>query len=243
MPDLRVLGREDSARHRSLARDRQGDRDRARRRRSERRRRLPLRAGRGGGARRRDRRSRDPGRHLECGGRASPRRRGGRPRHPRQQRRPHSRRVARAHVGRRLADRPRDQSLVRLLHVPCGHAADDEEARRLDRQHLIRRGGPRQLGPDELRGVEGGDHRLHQVAGARARLAQRARERRRAGLHPDAAHRGVAGGGDRGDADRTRPSAGSGEPEDVAGAVRFLCSDAASFITGEVLLVDGGLGM
>jgi 3-oxoacyl-[acyl-carrier protein] reductase len=34
-----------------------------------------------------------------------------------------------------------------------------------------------------------------------------------------------------------------GEPEDVAGAVRFLCSEAASFITGEVLLVDGGLGM
>jgi len=34
-----------------------------------------------------------------------------------------------------------------------------------------------------------------------------------------------------------------GEPEDIAGAVRFLCSDAAAFITGEVLLVDGGLGM
>ena len=34
-----------------------------------------------------------------------------------------------------------------------------------------------------------------------------------------------------------------GDPEDVAHAVRFLCSDAASFITGEVLLVDGGLGM
>jgi 3-oxoacyl-[acyl-carrier protein] reductase len=34
-----------------------------------------------------------------------------------------------------------------------------------------------------------------------------------------------------------------GEPEDVAGAVRFLCSDEAGFITGAVLLVDGGLGM
>ncbi|MEI8104584.1 MAG: 3-oxoacyl-[acyl-carrier-protein] reductase [Actinomycetes bacterium] len=39
------------------------------------------------------------------------------------------------------------------------------------------------------------------------------------------------------------PLARLGEPEDVAGAVRFLCSDESSFITGDVLLVDGGMGM
>ena len=34
-----------------------------------------------------------------------------------------------------------------------------------------------------------------------------------------------------------------GEPSDVARAVLFLCSDASAFITGDVLAVDGGLGI
>jgi 3-oxoacyl-[acyl-carrier protein] reductase len=39
------------------------------------------------------------------------------------------------------------------------------------------------------------------------------------------------------------PLARVAEPAEIAGAVRFLASDDAAFITGEVLLVDGGLGM
>lgn len=37
------------------------------------------------------------------------------------------------------------------------------------------------------------------------------------------------------------PVGRAGKPEDIAHAVRFLCSDEASFITGHSLVVDGGL--
>jgi NAD(P)-dependent dehydrogenase (short-subunit alcohol dehydrogenase family) len=36
------------------------------------------------------------------------------------------------------------------------------------------------------------------------------------------------------------PQARLGEPEDIVGAVLFLCSDAARYITGQTIYVDGG---
>ncbi|MBN2382613.1 3-oxoacyl-[acyl-carrier-protein] reductase [bacterium] len=41
----------------------------------------------------------------------------------------------------------------------------------------------------------------------------------------------------------TIPMARFGEPKEIAAAVAFLCSDQSSYITGQVLIIDGGLTM
>ncbi len=41
----------------------------------------------------------------------------------------------------------------------------------------------------------------------------------------------------------TIPLARMGTPEDIAAAVKFLASDEASYITGQVIAVNGGMYM
>jgi len=54
---------------------------------------------------------------------------------------------------------------------------------------------------------------------------------RRLGMEPEQLREGAA---------QAAPVRRVGYPEDIAAAVAFLCSDEASFITGQTLYVDGG---
>jgi NAD(P)-dependent dehydrogenase (short-subunit alcohol dehydrogenase family) len=61
------------------------------------------------------------------------------------------------------------------------------------------------------------------------------------GIFPTALNGDLLSGTPRGDEEILRtPMARFGSPEEVAGAAVFLASRASSFVTGEILVVDGG---
>ena len=90
---------------------------------------------------------------------------------------------------------------------------------------------------------EGRPNRYDQGDGEGGRAARGARQRARAGLYRDRYDGGAAGQENRAAALNMIPLGRFGKVEDVAPMAAFLLSDAAAYITGAVIQVDGGLAM
>ena len=180
------------------------------------------------------------------GRRRARRRRARRDPHPGQQRRHHPRQPA-------VQD---DRGRLGPGHerAPPGRVPDDQgRAEALRRAEVrqdpqpLERLRARQPRPGQLLRRQDGRPGLHPHPRHRARPVRHQRQRDRARLHrhrDDRRHRRPAQDGRRGlprgcNAE-ANPVRRVGFPEDIAAAAAFLCSDEASYITGQTLYVDGG---
>ncbi len=168
-----------------------------------------------------------------------------------QQRRHRARRAARQVEGRRGRRHPdrtrrgtRSSTSTSRASSSCTRAVAPHmiaAGRRRDPLDLVGGRPVRQLRPDQLRRDQGGRHRHDQGLGARAREVRHPRQRGGARVHRHRDPRLDAGEGHRRRWSRHTPLGRMGKPEDIANAFVWLASDAASFVTGTVISVDGGL--
>jgi hypothetical protein len=106
-------------------------------------------------------------------------------------------------------------------------------------RHIVKHGRICHTRHEPLHRFKDGNHRVHEGFGERCCKRRHYRERGLAGLTNTLA---IAPQSDEQKRATWEQQAikRMGEPEDVSGAILFLTSDDAAFITGQVIVVDGG---
>ena len=137
--------------------------------------------------------------------------------------------------------RARDQSGGPVRAVSRGRAAHDGARPGATRLRLLDGGRTVVPGRSGLRRVEGRTRGPRARARGGARPEGHRRQRDRARLLPDGGERRAVHQPHIVELGRRIPLQRFGQPEELVGAAIFLASDAASYITGQVLTVDAGL--